>query len=231
MVDVDKYENLVAGIAYEFSRKYQMVDASDVRQELWVWFLEHPNKVRVWESLDSKQSTKLIARSLRNTAKDFCQREKAKTSGYHVTDNHYYDKAVIEEILPAVLRGDTQGPVLLNLGFTKNKQVASEGGNWLAMKADVERGVDKLPLEQKSIIYLRFGDGCNSNDELGKELGISEDAARMRVNRALNNLLNFLGGRKPIRERDYTEEEINGAGSDGAELDTDSIRELGEETE
>lgn len=231
MVDVDKYENLVAGIAYEFSRKYQMVDASDVRQELWVWFLEHPNKVRVWESLDSKQSTKLIARSLRNTAKDFCQREKAKTSGYHVTDNHYYDKAVIEEILPAVLRGDTQGPVLLNLGFTKNKQVASEGGNWLAMKADVERGVDKLPLEQKSIIYLRFGDGCNSNDELGKELGISEDAARMRVNRALNNLLNFLGGRKPIRERDYTEEEINGAGNDGAELDTDSIRELGEETE
>ena len=231
MVDVDKYENLVAGIAYEFSRKYQMVDASDVRQELWVWFLEHPNKVRVWESLDSKQSTKLIARSLRNTAKDFCQREKAKTSGYHVTDNHYYDKAVIEEILPAVLRGDTQGPVLLNLGFTKNKQVASEGGNWLAMKADVERGVDKLPLEQKSVIYLRFGDGCNSNDELGKELGISEDAARMRVNRALNNLLNFLGGRKPIRERDYTEEEINEAGSDGAELDTDSIRELGEETE
>jgi len=231
VVDVDKYENLVAGIAYEFSRKYQMVDASDVRQELWVWFLEHPNKVRVWESLDSKQSTKLIARSLRNTAKDFCQREKAKTSGYHVTDNHYYDKAVIEEILPAVLRGDTQGPVLLNLGFTKNKQVASEGGNWLAMKADVERGVDKLPLEQKSIIYLRFGDGCNSNDELGKELGISEDAARMRVNRALNNLLNFLGGRKPIRERDYTEEEINEAGNDGAELDTDSIRELGEETE
>jgi RNA polymerase sigma factor (sigma-70 family) len=231
VVDVERYDNLVASIAYEFSRKYQMVDAADVRQELWVWFLEHPNKVRVWESLDNKQSTKLIARSLRNAAKDFCQREKAKTSGYHVTDNHYYDKAVIEEILPAVLRGDTQGPILLNLGFTKNKQVASEGGNWLAMKADVERGIDRLPVEQKSIVFLRFGDGCNSNDELGKELGISEDAARMRVNRALNNLLNFLGGHKPIRERDYTEEETNDAGNDAPELDTDSVRELGEETE
>ena len=80
MVDVDKYDNLVASIAYEFSKKYHMVDASDIRQELWVWFLEHPNKVRVWESLDGKQSTKLIARSLRNAAKDFCQREKAKTT-------------------------------------------------------------------------------------------------------------------------------------------------------
>lgn len=207
-----------------------MVDADDIRQELWVWFLEHPNKVRLWESLDGKQSTKLIARSLRNAAKDFCQREKAKTTGYHVSDNHYYDRAVIEEVLPAVLRGDSQGPVLLNLGFTKNKQVASEGGNWLAMKADIERGMDRLPLEQKSIVYLRFGDGCNSNEELGKELGISEDAARMRVNRAVNNLLNFLGGRKPIREKDYTEEEINGREEDSSGLDSDSVRELGEET-
>lgn len=230
MVDVERYDNLVAGIAYEFSRKFHMVDADDIRQELWVWFLEHPNKVRLWESLDGKQSTKLIARSLRNAAKDFCQREKAKTTGYHVSDNHYYDRAVIEEVLPAVLRGDSQGPVLLNLGFTKNKQVASEGGNWLAMKADIERGMDRLPLEQKSIVYLRFGDGCNSNEELGKELGISEDAARMRVNRAVNNLLNFLGGRKPIREKDYTEEEINGREEDSSGLDSDSVRELGEET-
>lgn len=229
MVDVERYDNLVAGIAYEFSRKFHMVDADDIRQELWVWFLEHPNKVRVWESLDGKQSTKLIARSLRNAAKDFCQREKAKTTGYHISDNHYYDRAVIEEVLPAVLRGDSQGPVLLNLGFTKNKQVASEGGNWLAMKADIERGMDRLPLEQKSIVFLRFGDGCNSNEELGKELGISEDAARMRVNRAVNNLLNFLGGRRPIKEKDYTEEEVNGGEEDSSGLDTDSIRELGEE--
>lgn len=231
MVDVEKYENLVASIAYEFSKKYHMVDASDIRQELWVWFLEHPNKVRVWESFDGKQSTKLIARSLRNSAKDFCQREKAKATGYHVSDNHYYDKAVIEEILPAVLRGDTQGPVLLNLGFTKNKQVASEGGNWLAIKADIGRGLDRLPVEQKSILYLRFGDGCDSDDALGQELGISKDAARMRVNRAMNNLLNFIGGHKPVRERDYTEEEANGDREDASGFNPGSDGQLSEEVD
>lgn len=230
MVDVDRYENLVAGIAYEFSKKYHMVDVGDVRQELWVWFLEHPNKVRLWESLDGKQSTKLIARSLRNAAKDFCQREKAKASGYHVSDNYYYEREVVELLLPAILRNDLQAPTLKDLGFTNNKKVASEGGNWFAMMADVERAIERLTLEQRTVIYLRFGDGCD-NKTFATELGISEDAARMRVNRAVNNLLNFLGGRKPSRDRDYTEEEVNGRTEDGSELDTDIVRELGEETE
>lgn len=229
MVDVERYDGLVAGIAYEFSRKYHMVDAGDVRQELWVWFLEHPNKVRVWESLDGKQSTKLIARSLRNAAKDFCQKEKAKSTGYHVSDNYYYEREVVELLLPAVLRGDMQAPTLIDLGFTKNKKVASEGGNWFAMMADIERGLARLTPEQQTIVYLRFGDGCD-NKTFAAELGITEDAARMRVNRAINNLLNFLGGRKPSKERDYTEEEVNGRTEDGSDVDTDIVRELGEET-
>ena len=106
MVDVERYDNLVASIAYEFSRKFRMVDVGDIRQELWVWFLEHPNKVNTWEALDNKQSVKLIARSLRNAAKDFCQKEKAKAGGYHVSDNYYYNRVTVEEMLPAIFRGD-----------------------------------------------------------------------------------------------------------------------------
>jgi DNA-directed RNA polymerase specialized sigma24 family protein len=206
-----------------------MVDVNDVRQELWVWFLEHPNKVRVWESLDGKQSTKLIARSLRNSAKDFCQKEKAKATGYHVSDNYYYDREVVELLLPAILRNDMQAPTLKDLGFTKNKKVASEGGNWFAMMADIERGIARLTQEQQTVIYLRFGDGCDIKT-FAKELGISEDAARMRVNRALNNLINFLGGRKPIKERDYTEEEANGT-EDASGFDSDSDGQLSEEVD
>jgi hypothetical protein len=76
------------------------------------------------------------------------------------------------------------------------------------MMADIEWGLDKLTVEQKSIIFLRYGDGCD-NRTFAKELDITEDAARMRVNRAVNNLINFLGGSKPRKERDYTEEETN----------------------
>ena len=223
MVETEKYENLVAHIAYEFSRKFHMCDADDIRQELWIWFLEHPNKVKLWEALEGKQSTKLIARSLRNAAKDYCQREKARAVGYKVDDNYYYDREVVELLLPAVLRKDLNAPAMTELGFTKAKKVASEGGNWFAMMADIERSLARLTQEQLSIVYLRFGDGCD-NVSLAKELAITEDAARMRVNRALNNLLNFLGGSRPRKEWDYTEEQVN----EQINADTGSIGDLQE---
>ena len=219
VVDTNKYENMVGTIAYEYSRKFHMCDADDIRQELWIWFLEHPNKVSTWEAIDVKQSVKLIARSLRNDAKDYCQREKARAVGYKVEDNYYYDREVVELLLPSVLRRDLNAPSMTELGFTKAKKVASEGGNWFAMMADIDKALSRLTQEQLTIVYLRFGDGCD-NATLATELGISEDASRMRVNRAVNNLLNFLGGSRPRKEKDYTEEEANeqkngDPGSDG----------------
>jgi len=208
VIDTDKYDQLVAHIAYEFSRKYQMVEANDIRQELWVWFLEHPNKVTTWETLDGKQSVKLIARSLRNSAKDYCQKQKAQVVGYRVEDNYYYDRELIEALLPSVIRGDLVAPSIQDLGYITGKKVASEGGNWFAMVADIQRGFAKLDEKQMGLLYLRFGDGCD-NKTFAKELHISEDAARMRVNRSINNLINILGGSKPRTERDYTEEEAN----------------------
>ena len=226
MVETEHYEGMVGSIAYEFSRKFHMCDADDIRQELWVWFLEHPNKVKTWEELDGKQSVKLIARSLRNAAKDYCQREKARAVGYKVEDNYYYDREVVELLLPAVLRKDLVAPAMTELGFTKAKKVASEGGNWFAMMADIDRSLSRLTQEQLSIIYLRFGDGCD-NASLATELAISEDAARMRVNRAVNNLLNFLGGTRPRKERDYTEEEANERANDGRS--EDDVRDIEEQ--
>ncbi len=226
MVKTEDYEGMVGAIAYEFSRKFHMCDADDIRQELWIWFLEHPNKVKTWEALDGKQSIKLVARSLRNAAKDYCQREKARAVGYKVDDNYYYDREVVELLLPAVLRKDLVAPAMTELGFTKAKKVASEGGNWFAMMADIDRSLSRLTQEQLSIIYLRFGDGCD-NASLATELAISEDAARMRVNRAINNLLNFLGGTRPRKERDYTEEEANERANDGRS--EDDIRDIEEQ--
>jgi RNA polymerase sigma factor (sigma-70 family) len=227
-LDTEKYEGLVGTIAYEFSRKYQMCDTDDIRQELWIWFLTHPNKVLVWEALDGKQSIKLIAKSLRNSAKDYCQKQKANAVGYRVEDNYYYDKELVELLLPAVMRKDLNAPALTDLSYSVTKKVASEGGNWFAMMSDMDKAIDKLTVEQRSILILRFGDGCD-NKTFATEMGISEDAARMRINRALNNLINKLGGSRPRKEKDYDDrelteraEELHGHGSDedaGSDMD------------
>ena len=201
---IEQYGGLVASIAYEFSRKFRMVETNDIRQQLWIWFLEHPNKVKTWESFDGKQNVKLIAKSLRNAAKDYCQKEKAQIIGYRVEDNYYYDKELIETLLPAVIRGDLVAPAINEMGYSSTKKVASEGGNWFAMVGDIERALNKLNKEQYYIVCLKYEEGFE-NLLIASQLGISEDAVRMRLNRALSNLTNFLGGSRPNREKDYTE--------------------------
>lgn len=205
----EDYEGVVASISYEYSRKYRMVDIDDLRQELWVWFLTHPNKVKYWhDSHDSKQSTKLIARSLRNAAKDYCQKEKAKSVGFRVEDNYYYDKNMLESLIPAVLTGNREAPAVNDLTPINVKKVASEGNNWPAICADIEKAISKLQKEQRDIIILRYASGFELA-VIASELSISQDAVRMRVNRALKNMLNFLGGNYPRKEKDYTDEQVS----------------------
>ena len=210
---IEKYEGLVGAIAYQFSRKFHMVEPADIRQELWLWFLTHPKKLKTLEDLDGKETTKLISRSLRNAAKDYCQKEKARIVGYHVSDNYYYDRQILEILLPAVFTGSNVAPSLVDLGFTATRKVASEGGNWFAMMSDIDKALTKLPEEQWNILYSCFRQG-QDNSDVASELQISDDAARMRINRALNSLLNLLGGSRPRRERDYKDDES-----------TDNIRE------
>lgn len=204
---IERYESIVGHIAYEFSRKFRMVEVADLRQELWLWFFEHPKKIKHWEKeYDDKNLSKLVARSLRNAAKDYCQREKAKALGYRVEDNYYYDKQLLEAILPSVFSGSRTPPSLTDMGYSNTKKVLSEGNNWLAMCADVEKCLKKINLEQYALLSYRFRDGLEIV-KIGEELNISQDAVRMRINRAMNMLLNMLGGERPRKERDYAENE------------------------
>ena len=224
---IERYEGVVSSIAYEYSRKFRMVEANDLRQELWIWFLTHPRKVTHWESHhDSKQCLKLIARSLRNAAKDYCQKEKAKSVGYRVEDLYYYDRELIEALLPAVLTGDRNVPKLSDLGYTNTKKVASEGNNWLAMCADIQKVLSKLHKEQQVVLYMRYGNGLELG-AIASELSLSQDAVRMRINRALSNILTKLGGNYPRKERDYSEREEptidNGLNQEDVGDDSESI--------
>lgn len=224
---IESYENLVNTLAYEFSRKFRMVEIDDIRQEMWVWFLEHPNKVSQWEKeYDSKESVKLIARSLRNAAKDYCQKEKAVKLGYRVEDLYYYDKELLEIILPVVLTGDMSAPSFTDLGFTKSRKVLSEGGNWLSMCADVDRALKSLQEEQRKILTLKYGMGLEGV-ALAAELHVSVDAVRMRMNRALKSLLTYLGGDKPKFDKDYRRKQ-----DDTGQFETDTRDgEVGQDSE
>lgn len=192
------WANLVNHISYEFSKRYHMLDRDDITQEIWLWFLTHQRKMAEWEELDNKEQVKLVNRSIRNAALKYCEKEKARIIGYDLADLFYYDKATVEIFLPNVLFGIYELPE----GIKVNNEVQTKTdpatrGNWIAMRADVSRGFDKLNEKHQEILRLRFLDESRTFRQLGDSLGISEDAFRKRYDRAIKALINKLGGKKP----------------------------------
>ncbi len=207
---IKPWEYVIAGVAREYHKKFDMVDGDDIKQACYEWFLAHPNKVESWVILGKKEMKNLIYRSLRNEALDYCQRWKAKGGGYEVVDLFYYTPEMVEAVLPTVLRGTSEVPAsILNLGKTSRPSVLAEGGNFATSVAEVSSGYDKLIDEDRAILLLRFGLNYEF-DEVKKELDLNtDDAARQRVRRAVKRLVVAIGGFKPFEDQEYipTEEE------------------------
>ena len=202
---LEEYNYLVARVSHDYARKYKMVSVDDVKQELWLWFYEHPNKLKQWQELDQKETTKLVARSLRNAAHDYCQKEKAQSAGYNYEDNFYYQRELVEVLLPSVLSGDwtiAKGSDM-NDGV-KIPKAPSEGGNWMVYLIDIEKAYVKLQDHYQNVLSLRYVENLLGSD-LGAALGCSPDAARKRVDKALRKLIQELGGFKPYQDRDHKE--------------------------
>ena len=100
---IQDYTDMVILIANDYRKKYSMVDTEDIQQELWLWFVSHPRKFKEWQQLKIKDRDKLIAKSLRNAALKYCEKEKARILGYENVDLYYYDISVVEVFLPSII--------------------------------------------------------------------------------------------------------------------------------
>lgn len=204
---IERWDYVVDAVALEYSRKFDMVEVSDLRQALYQWFVEHPNKLDEWEAIGEKDAKNLIYRSLRNEALDYCQKWKAKSVGYDVGDLFYYAPDIVEAILPAVLRGEFGVAHKLNLGRVGRPSAPAEGGNLLTMMVEIDWGFWKLSKEDRHVLFMRHAESLDFK-EMANVLSLgSEDAARMRHKRSINRLIRKLGGFKPYIEEDSKPEE------------------------
>lgn len=208
---VDTYSGMVQQISSEYAKRYRMVNREDISQELWMWFMKHPNKLREWlEIEDKKESDKLIARSLRNCSEDFCQHEKAAIVGYEVDDVFYYTKEFVKTLLPAVLSEDVVRvqKALENNNGSKSQKNMAESGDWIAYAADIRKAYNSLDDKEKSLVYLFYAqdvDGATLHESAPERP--TARAAMMAANRALNKIVRKLGGWKPFKDTDPKEKE------------------------
>jgi DNA-directed RNA polymerase specialized sigma24 family protein len=197
-----------------------MVELADIRQQLYQWFAEHPNKLDDWEAIGEKDAKNLIYRSLRNDALDYCQKWKAKSLGYEVEDVYYYESDYVEALLGAVLRGEYGVTHKLDLGRPGTPVAPNEGGNLQVMMFEIDGAYWKLSKDDRKLLFFRYAESSDYK-EIANLLSLgSEDAARMRHNRAIKRLVDRLGGYKPFVDVDSTKTEDT---EDNEELHLDSI--------
>jgi hypothetical protein len=209
---IQEYNDMVQTLATDYSRKYMMLERDDIAQELWVWFVGHPRKYKEWLELEQKDRDKLIAKSLRNAAITYCEREKARKIGYDTSDLYYYDVSVVEAFLPSIIGETYVIPVKIqDLNSKFGSGDISDGNNWLALRSDIATGYYKLSEAKQNVLRLRFSVEQPDWATLAKDMDSTTEGARKKVERALSSLVKNLGGWKAYRDEE-TEDTSKTAG-------------------
>jgi DNA-directed RNA polymerase specialized sigma24 family protein len=224
---IQPWEYVVTAVASEYAKKFPICEYEDIKQALYQWFAEHPNKLDTWEAIGERDAKNLIYRSLRNEALDYCQKWKAKSVGYDVSDLYYYEPGLVEVLLPTVLMGNFHIAPKLNLSGGGRPTAPAEGGNIQVMLLEVDSAYWKLSKEDRKILFFRHAESMDFK-EIANYLSLgSEDAARMRHKRSIQRLINKLGGRKPYLDEDLSpsEDKADENSSDDSGQDVSSTEE------
>jgi hypothetical protein len=203
---ITEYESVVAHIASEYQKKYPMLETQDISQILWMWFVTHPSKYKEWSSLEQEDKDKLVAKSLRNAAITFCEKEKAKVVGYEFLDLYYYDATVIEAFLPSIISESYEIPSKIkDLNFKFGKGETTDGNNWLVLRSDIASAYYRLSEAKQKILKVRFSMENCEWDVIAAELDSTPEGARKKVQRTIASLIRNLGGYRPSVEDDKVE--------------------------
>jgi hypothetical protein len=203
---VTRYWSMVKRIASIHHRKFPMAELEDIEQEIWMWFVTHPNKVRDWSALPQKESDKIIARSLHNAALKFCISEKARIEKYSLDDLFWYSADFIKELLPSVLSEDWKRvDQKFSSGGPSGKSPA-ESGDWMAYASDISRAYTALNEEEKELVKRFYADDIGGEALMAESERPTARAAMMAANRAVHKMVKYLGGRNPLKiEKDFVE--------------------------
>ena len=119
-----------------------------------------------------------LARKARSLA------DRNSLAGWLYTSTHYAAAKVV--------RGERRRRAREEQAVAMHQITASAGPDWDQLSSTIDRAMQELEEQEREALLLRFFKGCEFRS-VGEALGVSEDAARKRVERTLEKLRNILG--------------------------------------
>lgn len=207
MVTPDSDRFLVSSVAYAVTRAFPMVEISDVREDLWAWYAEHPGisqRCREVAGEDDRQYERLMRYHLRNRALRFCHERRAEHVGYRMEDLAFYSKPLLRELI---------GPALMGGVFTvgpepggRSSSRPSEGGNLQVTLIDVRRAWESLPPKLAVVVSMMVARGFDTL-VTAADTGLEADDVDRLFDMGLTQMQRFLGGPAPGPDEPDPEEE------------------------
>jgi len=193
-------EPFVRAAAASVARRYRSaVTYGDLSQEGFTWALTHRGTINSRLEDGKRGEYRLIAQ-LAGHMQAVARQEKATKAGYSPEDEVFYTTGMLEKALPAVWDASYMigPPVDGGEKVGRSTKDPAAGNDWLASVVDVRRAWEQTELsdEQREALELRYRFRL-SQQGVADQQGTAKSTANARINTALRDLIDTLGGRRP----------------------------------
>jgi hypothetical protein len=195
-------ETLIAVCANDVYRRFSSyVDRDDLVSEAHLWILAHPTRMAHLEedSIENPaRATYRLRREITMSMEIFARGEKASRAGYSPNDEFFYDKTLVEMLLPYVLAGDPEPPQVPDDDAPRSIHDPAEGNNWAAMYVDVKTAWESIEKDDRDLYVLALRlEREHTFETIGEMLGTSTTEARRTYQGVLRRVVRALGGLRP----------------------------------
>lgn len=195
MIDTKQISPIVKSNAGYVRRAYPIAEYGDLVGVQWEWVYSNPQQVVNY--LESGAQG-LLSNRLRTVAMRYARTENEIANGREPDDLYVYNHRTVTELLKDVFDHENWQTYQPNGGdgMPTSKKLVNESGDRMAMLSDVSAALKQVPDEQYNLLVWTYKYSY-TNAKLADTLEITEDAARMRVSRAVGKVVQILMGMAP----------------------------------
>lgn len=172
------------------ARHLNYASEGDMRQEAYLWVLNHHEKV---SGLIEDESWGILSNELFRAANRFGLKQRYLKDGTKPGDYFNYTGQIIAELLPEVMGGspDPGSSSDLNMKI-RGKKPINEAGDRNAMMVDVHVAYKKLNEYDKQLLWQRYSDGGVTEEVMGALMEMPQQTVSYQIRRALRRMAESL---------------------------------------